>query len=73
MISNSSCFCSLSQIAMLVVPMLTSRGHYVGIHTSNFRDFILKPEILRAVVDCGFEHPSEGEFGLQPYFLLLQV
>lgn len=37
-----------------------SRGHYVGIHTSNFRDFILKPELLRAVVDCGFEHPSEG-------------
>ena len=36
------------------------RGHYVGIHTSNFRDFILKPELLRAVVDCGFEHPSEG-------------
>jgi ATP-dependent RNA helicase UAP56/SUB2 len=32
----------------------------VGIHTSNFRDFILKPELLRAVVDCGFEHPSEG-------------
>lgn len=29
-------------------------------HTSNFRDFILKPELLRAVVDCGFEHPSEG-------------
>jgi superfamily II DNA/RNA helicase len=30
-------------------------------HTSNFRDFILKPELLRAVVDCGFEHPSEGQ------------
>ncbi len=36
------------------------RGHYVGIHTSNFRDFLLKPELLRAVVDCGFENPSEG-------------
>ena len=40
----------------------------MGIHTSNFRDFILKPEILRAVVDCGFEHPSEGEF-LSSYIL----
>jgi hypothetical protein len=20
----------------------------------------LKPELLRAIVDCGFEHPSEG-------------
>jgi len=38
----------------------TKKGHYVGIHTSSFRDFILKPELLRAVVDCGFEHPSEG-------------
>jgi hypothetical protein len=36
------------------------RGHHVGIHTSNFRDFLLKPELLRAVVDCGFENPSEG-------------
>ena len=47
----------------LVLPRLVFnivRGHYVGIHTSNFRDFILKPELLRAVVDCGFEHPSEG-------------
>ena len=40
--------------------LMYSRGHYVGLHTSNFRDFILKPELLRAVVDCGFEHPSEG-------------
>lgn len=36
------------------------RGHYVGVHASGFRDFMLKPELLRAVVDCGFEHPSEG-------------
>jgi ATP-dependent RNA helicase UAP56/SUB2 len=36
----------------------TKKGHYVGIHASTFRDFILKPELLRAVVDCGFEHPS---------------
>ena len=41
--------------------VLFPRGHYVGIHSSGFRDFILKPEALRAVVDCGFEHPSEGE------------
>jgi ATP-dependent RNA helicase UAP56/SUB2 len=35
------------------------KGHYVGIHASTFKDFLLKPELLRAVVDCGFEHPSE--------------
>ena len=33
---------------------------YVGIHSSGFRDFLLKPELLRAIADCGFEHPSEG-------------
>lgn len=33
---------------------------YVGIHSSGFRDFLLKPELLRAIVDSGFEHPSEG-------------
>ncbi|VAH11772.1 unnamed protein product [Triticum turgidum subsp. durum] len=33
---------------------------YVGIHSSGFRDFLLKPELLRAIQDCGFEHPSEA-------------
>jgi len=37
------------------------KGTYVSIHSSGFRDFLLKPEILRAIIDCGFEHPSEGE------------
>lgn len=35
------------------------KGHYTGVHTSGFRDFMLKPELMRAIVDCGFEHPSE--------------
>lgn len=37
-----------------------SKGSYVGIHSTGFRDFLLKPELLRAITDCGFEHPSEG-------------
>lgn len=37
------------------------KGSYVGIHSTGFRDFLLKPELLRAIVDCGFEHPSEGQ------------
>ena len=37
------------------------KGSYVSIHSSGFRDFLLKPELLRAIVDCGFEHPSEGK------------
>ena len=36
------------------------KGAYVSIHSSGFRDFLLKPELLRAILDCGFEHPSEG-------------
>jgi ATP-dependent RNA helicase UAP56/SUB2 len=36
------------------------KGSYVGIHSTGFRDFLLKPELLRAIADCGFEHPSEG-------------
>lgn len=37
-----------------------SKGSYVGIHSTSFRDFLLKPELLKAITDCGFEHPSEG-------------
>jgi len=40
-------------------PKAVKKGHYVGIHASTFKDFLLKPELLRAVGDCGFEHPSE--------------
>lgn len=36
------------------------KGSYVGIHSTGFRDFLLKTELLRAITDCGFEHPSEG-------------
>lgn len=35
------------------------KGSYVGIHSSGFRDFLLKSELLLAINDCGFEHPSE--------------
>lgn len=47
------------------------KGTYVSIHSSGFRDFLLKPELLRAIVDCGFEHPSEGKILLQ--FVQLSV
>ena len=36
------------------------KGSYVGIHSTGFRDVLLKGELLRAITDCGFEHPSEG-------------
>ena len=37
-----------------------AKGGYVGIHSTSFRDFLLKGELLRAIADIGFEHPSEG-------------
>ncbi|CAA0838010.1 DEAD-box ATP-dependent RNA helicase 56 [Striga hermonthica] len=44
---------------------------YVGIHSSGFRDFLLKPELLRAIVDSGFEHPSEGKHLHTPIYIFL--
>ena len=32
---------------------------FAGIRSTGFKDFLLKPELMKAVVDCGFEHPSE--------------
>jgi len=32
---------------------------YASIHAAGFKEFLLKPELLRAIGDCGFEHPSE--------------
>jgi ATP-dependent RNA helicase UAP56/SUB2 len=48
------------------------RGSYAGIHSSGFRDFLLKTELLRAVTDCGFEHPSEVQQETIPQAILGQ-
>ncbi len=46
------------------------RGTYVGIHSAGFKDFLLKPELLRAIQDCGFEHPSEVQHECIPQAIL---
>ena len=38
----------------------TAKRGYVGLHTAGFKEFLLKPEILRAITKNAFEHPSEG-------------
>lgn len=43
---------------------------YVSIHSSGFKDFLLKPELLRAIMDCGFEHPSEVQHECIPQAIL---
>jgi len=45
-------------------------GNFGAIHASGFRDFLLKPELLRAIVDCGFEHPSEVQHECIPQAIL---
>ncbi|XP_040937776.1 ATP-dependent RNA helicase SUB2 isoform X1 [Gossypium hirsutum] len=44
---------------------------YVGIHSSGFTDFLLKPELLRSIVDSGFEHPSEVTYNGGQYTSLV--
>jgi len=46
------------------------KGSYAAIHASGFKDFLLKPELLRAIVDCGFEHPSEVQHECIPQAIL---
>ncbi|KAJ8656255.1 ATP-dependent RNA helicase uap56 [Lichtheimia ornata] len=46
------------------------KGSYVGVSSTGFRDFLLKPELLRAIVDCGFEHPSEVQQECIPQSIL---
>jgi ATP-dependent RNA helicase UAP56/SUB2 len=47
-----------------------SADTYVAIHAAGFREFLLKPELLRAIVDCGFEHPSEVQHQCIPQAIL---
>uniref|UniRef100_A0A2K5NXK4 RNA helicase n=1 Tax=Cercocebus atys TaxID=9531 RepID=A0A2K5NXK4_CERAT len=46
------------------------KGSYVSIHSSGFRDFLLKPELLRAIVDCGFFFFSEVQHECIPQAIL---
>ncbi|CAD5226157.1 unnamed protein product [Bursaphelenchus okinawaensis] len=46
------------------------KGHYASIHSSGFRDLMLRPELLRAIIDCGFEHPSEVQHECIPQAIL---
>ncbi|XP_055334083.1 spliceosome RNA helicase DDX39B-like [Paramacrobiotus metropolitanus] len=46
---------------------------YVGeasVHTAEFKDLMLKPELLRAIQDAGFKHPSEVQANCIPKAVL---
>jgi len=40
------------------------------IHASGFKDFLLRPELMQAIVECGFEHPSEVQHTCIPQAVL---
>lgn len=50
-------------------PAKKDRG-YVDVHSSGFRDFLLKAELMKAVGDCGFEHPSPVQHECIPQAIL---
>mmetsp|Transcript_81848 Transcript_81848/g.175355 ORF Transcript_81848/g.175355 Transcript_81848/m.175355 type:complete len:437 (+) Transcript_81848:94-1404(+) len=41
-----------------------------GISVSGFKDFLLRPELLQAITECGFEHPSEVQHACIPQAVL---
>jgi ATP-dependent RNA helicase UAP56/SUB2 len=43
---------------------------HVSRFTASFQDFLLKPELLRAIQECGFEHPSEVQQECIPQAIL---
>jgi len=51
-------------------PAKKADDSYVAIHSSGFREFLLKPELVRAIADCGFEHPSEVQNECIPQAIL---
>jgi len=47
-------------------------GGHSTVQISGFRDFLLKPELNRAITDNGFEHPSEVQHQCIPVAILGQ-
>nr|WCZ58602.1 ATP-dependent RNA helicase [Andalucia godoyi] len=48
----------------------TASASHVGAFSSGFRDFFLRPELHRAIVDAGFEFPSEVQHQCIPKAVL---
>jgi ATP-dependent RNA helicase UAP56/SUB2 len=45
---------------------------YVGIHSTSFKDMLLKEPLFDAIQRCGFEHPSEVQHEAIPQALMRQ-
>jgi hypothetical protein len=53
--------------------MKTPKSYQFIDDSSGCRDFLLKPELLRAISDLGFEHPSEGFYFPRIHFFLTYI
>eukprot|EP00105_Crassostrea_gigas_P002420 XP_011414937.1 PREDICTED: spliceosome RNA helicase DDX39B [Crassostrea gigas] len=53
-----------------VVPIEERRDKFSSIHSSGFRDLLLKPELLQAIKDRGYEHPSQVQHECIPQAVL---
>lgn len=42
------------------------KGDYANIHDAGFKDFELRKELLSAITDCSFEHPSAVQHEVIP-------
>eukprot|EP01156_Anaeramoeba_ignava_P021842 Anaeramoba_ignava/c19827_g1_i3.p3 GENE.c19827_g1_i3~~c19827_g1_i3.p3 ORF type:complete len:181 (-),score=49.27 c19827_g1_i3:2031-2534(-) len=42
------------------------KGHYSGLHSSGFRDFLLRTELIKSITENGFEQPSEVQYQALP-------
>lgn len=47
-----------------------TEGGSAAIRATGFKDFLLKPEIMQGIVECGFEHPSEVQHACIPQAVL---
>ena len=58
------------KVAASTTAKTVTKGSHVSMHSSGFRDFLLKPELLKAITDCGFEHPSQVQHECIPQAIL---
>ena len=48
----------------------SEKDAFRSMHAAGFKEFLLKPELLRAITDCGFEHPSQVQHECIPQAIL---
>ncbi|KYQ99932.1 DEAD/DEAH box helicase [Tieghemostelium lacteum] len=48
----------------------SAKDTHVAMHSTGFREFLLKHELIRVIGDCGFEHPSEVQNECIPQAIL---